>query len=65
MFEKISGAVDVKVTNMEMAKEHKCFAISGPTWQDLPPFSFEKFPKAPQRGLPLIWKFNWYINKIF
>lgn len=47
-----------------MAIQHKCLAISGPSRQNLPPFSFEKYPNAPKRGLPIEWKFEWLLLKI-
>lgn len=56
---RLSGAVDVKITNYEMAKQHKCLAISGPSYENLPVFSFNKFPDAPKRGLPINWNFGW------
>jgi len=54
------GGVDSKITSFKMFnKELSCIAISGPTDQSLPPFSWENWSYIPHPGQPETWQFDW------
>lgn len=61
-----NGAVDSKVTNLELMKTLSCQAISGPTRDaGKKPFQWisddgkDLFPSYPHEGLPNKWNFDW------
>uniref|UniRef100_A0A8C2VV43 Phospholipase B-like n=1 Tax=Chinchilla lanigera TaxID=34839 RepID=A0A8C2VV43_CHILA len=53
------GGIDVKVTSMSLAKALSLLAVSGPTWDQVPPFqwSTSPFPDLLHMGHPDLWKF--------
>lgn len=61
---KNTGAIDVKITNLEMSKNQSCLAISGPTHMNQAPFkwSLSKIDD-PKHGLPDLWNFDWFYFK--
>ena len=55
------GGTDMKLTNYKMFKYLEHIAISGPTYDDLPPFQWSKADFAndtPHFGHPDLWKFS-------
>ena len=42
-----------------MFKNEKCLAISGPSHQEQPMFSFKSDSANKDFGLPKVWNFNW------
>lgn len=55
-----NGAIDTKITNLEMSKQQKCLAISGPTHQNQTPFQWSNDQNNdPHAGLPDIYNFDW------
>ena len=61
----LSGGVDCKITNYELAKKLTCIAISGPTNdnnENLPPFEWSKTTTKEQRkGVPEKFNFPYVI----
>jgi hypothetical protein len=57
----LGGCYDTKVTDYEMAMQMTSLAISGPTYQDQPIFSWRNFPNvsfhAPHYGQPVEFNF--------
>ncbi|XP_004635999.1 putative phospholipase B-like 2 [Octodon degus] len=53
------GGIDVKVTSMSLAKALSLLAVSGPTWDQVPPFqwSTSPFQDLLHMGHPDLWKF--------
>lgn len=53
------GGTDMKVTSYEWHKTFKMFAVSGPTWDEVPAFRWSKSPfsKLMHMGHPDLWKF--------
>ncbi|XP_053443374.1 putative phospholipase B-like 2 [Nycticebus coucang] len=53
------GGIDVKVTSMSLAKALSLLAVSGPTWDQVPPFQWSTSPFSSQlhMGQPDLWKF--------
>ncbi|XP_014670950.1 PREDICTED: putative phospholipase B-like 2 isoform X2 [Priapulus caudatus] len=55
------GAIDMKLTNFDMAKRFEFIAIAGPTHDPLPPFQWStaSFPgETPHVGHPDLWSFD-------
>ncbi|KAM6166206.1 putative phospholipase B-like 2 [Erethizon dorsatum] len=54
------GGIDVKVTSMSLAKALSLLAVSGPTWDQVPPFqwSTSPFQDMLHMGHPDLWKFT-------
>jgi len=53
-----SGCYDTKVTNAAMFAKFTCEALNGPTTvNNIPPFSWSKFPNGTHVGLPTIYNF--------
>jgi len=55
------GAVDGKVTSFSMASQFEGMAISGPTHQNLSPFSWQdpRWSSISHVGQPEVWNFDW------
>ncbi|XP_069848073.1 putative phospholipase B-like 2 [Dipodomys merriami] len=53
------GGIDAKVTSMSLAKALGLLAVSGPTWDQVPPFQWSSspFPDVLHMGQPDLWKF--------
>ncbi|XP_012927207.1 putative phospholipase B-like 2 isoform X3 [Heterocephalus glaber] len=53
------GGIDVKVTSMSLAKALSLLAVSGPTWDQVPPFQWSTSPFRDMlhMGHPDLWKF--------
>ncbi|KAF8778477.1 putative phospholipase B-like 2 like protein [Argiope bruennichi] len=63
---KQHGAIDVKLTSYEMFKNLEFVAISGPTYDSVPPFQWSKsdFDKTVRHtGHPDLWKFEPVVHK--
>ncbi|XP_024131653.1 putative phospholipase B-like 2 [Oryzias melastigma] len=54
------GGTDMKVTSFEMFKEYGMIAVSGPTWDQLPPFQWSTSPYKDlvHMGHPDVWNFK-------
>lgn len=55
------AAIDTKVTSFELFKNLQMYAISGPTYDNVPPFSWSNFTMKDQlvhKGHPDLWVFN-------
>ncbi|XP_043861009.1 putative phospholipase B-like 2 [Dromiciops gliroides] len=54
------GGIDMKVTSYELSKHFHLIAVSGPTWDQLPPFQWSSSPfdKVLHMGHPDLWKFS-------
>ncbi|XP_053205729.1 putative phospholipase B-like 2 [Panonychus citri] len=55
------AAIDTKVTSFELFNKLKMFAISGPTYDNVPPFSWSNFTLRDQlvhKGHPDLWIFK-------
>ncbi|XP_078523272.1 putative phospholipase B-like 2 [Lissotriton helveticus] len=54
------GGTDMKVTSFEMARVYGMVAVSGPTWDDLPPFQWSTSPFSVllHMGHPDLWQFD-------
>lgn len=54
------GAIDAKMTSAEMAKELQMVAVSGPTDEGVPAFSWAttRLPDTPHVDEPIEWKFK-------
>lgn len=58
---KNTGAIDTKITNLEMSKSQSCVGISGPTHQNQPIFRWSSSKgNDPKDGLPDLWDFDWF-----
>ena len=59
--QNIIGGIDTKLSNFSMLKNIKCIAQSGPTHDQLNPFSFTGYwnKTIPHFGIPIIYNFNW------
>jgi len=58
------GAYDAKVTNSDMMKQIRAWAISGPTHENQPVFVWsarKQWESEPHLGEPDRWDFNWII----
>jgi len=54
------GGIDAKVTNLQHMKSMETIAISGPSFQNQPPFEFKgEFDNTPHLGMPQLWQFQW------
>ncbi|XP_059532653.1 putative phospholipase B-like 2 [Myotis daubentonii] len=53
------GGIDAKVTSMALAKALHLVAVSGPTWDQVPPFQWSTSPFSGllHMGQPDLWKF--------
>ncbi|XP_052256063.1 putative phospholipase B-like 2 isoform X2 [Dreissena polymorpha] len=55
------GGTDMKLTNLDMFQRLEFIAVSGPTWDQLPPFQWSKADFAaacPHNGHPDVFKFD-------
>ncbi|XP_058137382.1 putative phospholipase B-like 2 [Dasypus novemcinctus] len=54
------GGIDMKVTGAELAKALSLLAVSGPTWDQVPPFQWSTSPfhGLLHMGQPDLWKFS-------
>uniref|UniRef100_A0A8C5V403 Phospholipase B-like n=1 Tax=Microcebus murinus TaxID=30608 RepID=A0A8C5V403_MICMU len=54
------GGIDAKVTSMSLAKALSLLAVSGPTWDQVPPFQWSASPFSSllHMGQPDLWKFS-------
>ncbi|XP_004379110.1 putative phospholipase B-like 2 isoform X1 [Trichechus manatus latirostris] len=59
LHQRSHGGIDVKVTSSAMAKALRLLAVSGPTWDQLPPFQWSTSPfhSLLHMGQPDLWKF--------
>jgi len=54
------GAIDSKIVSHSLFQNLSCFAISGPTYQSLPPFAWTgNWSWVPHGGLPTTFQFDW------
>ncbi|XP_070812719.1 putative phospholipase B-like 2 [Pituophis catenifer annectens] len=60
LYQRRHGGTDMKVTSFEMMKNYSFLAVSGPTWDDLPPFQWSTSPycNISHMGQPDLWKFS-------
>ncbi|XP_006901078.1 PREDICTED: putative phospholipase B-like 2 [Elephantulus edwardii] len=60
LHQRSHGGIDVKVTSSALAKALSLRAVSGPTWDQLPPFQWSTSPFRSQlhMGQPDLWKFS-------
>jgi hypothetical protein len=54
-----NGGIDAKVVNNCLFRKLQCQAISGPSHDQQPAFSWTAFAEYPHLGLPDTWNFNW------
>ena len=54
------GAIDAKVTSLELMRKYSMYAVSGPTHQSLPPFqwSTSNIKSISHKGQPDKWQFE-------
>jgi len=57
------GGYDTKLANFDMLQSLSAWTQSGPTHDDLPPFSWNQFPNVVHTGMPLTYDFDWYVIK--
>ncbi|XP_015925352.1 putative phospholipase B-like 2 [Parasteatoda tepidariorum] len=60
------GATDMKLTSYELQKNYEFVAISGPTYDPLPPFQWSKSDfdkKVKHEGHPDLWQFKPIVHK--
>lgn len=55
----LDGAIDAKVTSMELARNLLFEAVNGPTTQGNPPFDWAKYPDVAHHGQPQVFNFTW------
>nr|XP_012788766.1 unnamed protein product [Sorex araneus] len=57
--QRLHGGIDTKVTSMGLAQNLRMVAVSGPTWDQVPPFqwSTSAFSHLLHMGQPDLWKF--------
>ncbi|XP_055963141.1 putative phospholipase B-like 2 [Sorex fumeus] len=57
--QRLHGGIDTKVTSMGLAQNLRMVAVSGPTWDQVPPFqwSTSAFGHLLHMGQPDLWKF--------
>jgi len=55
-----NGAIDLKMVNLDLIKSMQMIAISGPTYQQQPPFEWSKIniTKVRHEGQPDKWNFS-------
>uniref|UniRef100_A0A7N5P4L6 Phospholipase B-like n=1 Tax=Ailuropoda melanoleuca TaxID=9646 RepID=A0A7N5P4L6_AILME len=60
LYQRSHGGIDVKVTSMALARAFHIIAVSGPTWDQLPPFQWSSSPFSSllHMGQPDLWKFS-------
>ncbi|KAF3820695.1 hypothetical protein GH733_005240 [Mirounga leonina] len=60
LHQRSHGGIDVKVTSMALARAFHIIAVSGPTWDQLPPFQWSSSPFSGllHMGQPDLWKFS-------
>lgn len=60
LHQRSHGGIDVKVTSTALAKALRLLAVSGPTWDQLPPFQWSTSPFSGMlhMGQPDLWKFS-------
>ncbi|XP_004410430.1 PREDICTED: putative phospholipase B-like 2 isoform X2 [Odobenus rosmarus divergens] len=60
LHQRSHGGIDVKVTSMALARAFRIIAVSGPTWDQLPPFQWSSSPFSGllHMGQPDLWKFS-------
>ncbi|KAL1768732.1 phospholipase B-like 2 [Sigmodon hispidus] len=58
--QRAHGGIDVKVTSFSLAKYMSMLAVSGPTWDELPPFQWSRSPfhNMLHMGQPDLWTFS-------
>jgi len=54
-----NGGIDAKVVNSCLFRKLQCQAISGPSHDQQPAFSWGAFAEYPHLGLPDAWNFSW------
>ena len=57
------GATDCKATNFKLSKDLSCFAVSGPTSDQQPPFQWSKTEWKKPVGHPDLWNFETQLVK--
>uniref|UniRef100_A0A8C0PJ68 Phospholipase B-like n=2 Tax=Canis lupus familiaris TaxID=9615 RepID=A0A8C0PJ68_CANLF len=59
LHQRSHGGIDVKMTSMALAKAFHIIAVSGPTWDQVPPFQWSSSPFSGllHMGQPDVWKF--------
>jgi len=56
------GAIDSKITSNELIKDLKVWAVSGPTWDDQPPFAWtHAWANELHPGMPKVYDFDWVL----
>ena len=56
----IVGGIDTKIVSLRLLSQNRCYAISGPSHQSLPPFSWTgQWASLPHRGMPEVFAFNY------
>uniref|UniRef100_A0A8C7BAM6 Phospholipase B-like n=1 Tax=Neovison vison TaxID=452646 RepID=A0A8C7BAM6_NEOVI len=60
LHQRSHGGIDVKMTSMALARAFHIVAVSGPTWDQLPPFQWSSSPFSGllHMGQPDLWKFS-------
>lgn len=59
------AATDMKLTNSAMFWRNELLTIGGPTYDDVPPFSWSNvdFPNVTHYGQPDLWRFEPFVHK--
>ncbi|XP_077016034.1 putative phospholipase B-like 2 [Tamandua tetradactyla] len=60
MRQRSHGGIDAKVTSAALAKALRLLAVSGPTWDQVPPFQWSSSPfrSLLHMGQPDLWRFS-------
>jgi len=55
------GAIDCKVTSDSLAPTHEAWIVVGPTYENLPYFSWADWPQDGVDGLETVYDFDWVL----
>jgi len=55
----LMGAIDCKVTSDSLVPNHEALIILGPTYENLPYFSWAGWPQNGMIGLETVYDFEW------
>jgi hypothetical protein len=56
------GGIDSKITDNDLIKTQSAWAVSGPTWDNQPPFAWTStWAKKPNYGMPTVYDFSFMV----
>jgi hypothetical protein len=58
---EVEGGIDTKLTGAALVDKLLVWAISGPTYEQQPAFSWDAWPAVNHDGQPTVFEFDWVL----